>query len=745
MTKHTSVLGFPRIGEHRELKKALEKCWTGKIPPEELHKTATNLRKKHWLLQQEKHVEYISSNDFSYYDNMLDTAVMLNAIPARFLKIEDQLQRYFAMARGSKDLAALEMTKWFNTNYHYIVPELNDEIHFTLNSEKIIGEYREAAEFGIKTKINLIGPVTFCGLSKSPENENHVFKYFDPVLEVYKKLFAEIAALDDEMTVQLEEPLFVRDVSSDQLQLLTQAVTELCHVSHKIKLIVSTYFEHSSEAVEILAETPVWGIGLDFVYGQKNLDAVRKLHSKRVFAGVIDGRNVWKTGIDHTLSVLNEIAEFVPKENIIVSTSCSLLHLPHTVQNEPESDIKQLFSFACEKLDELVLIGKLFHSLELSEEETAYVENSRQAGISSVPSDVTAHQIEPKNREQSFAERIERQKELLKLPELPTTTIGSFPQTPALRKLRRNFKKGVISASDYETEIKTYIDECILRQEEIGLDVLVHGEPERNDMVEYFGEMLDGFHFTSNGWVQSYGSRCVKPPIIHGNVSRPQPMTVRWITYAQSKTSKPVKGMLTGPVTIMNWSFVRKDIPRSVIAMQIADALRKEISDLQNADITIIQVDEAAFKEGYPLRKDNIRAYEEWAVKSFKHMVSSAYPETQIHTHMCYSQFHDIMKTIEAMDADVITIETARSGNKLLQIFKTTGYKNEIGPGVYDIHSPRIPSVDEFTSQIQLRLQVVNNKRMWVNPDCGLKTRQWQEVIPALTNMVIAAKTVRQE
>ncbi|MCL0051829.1 5-methyltetrahydropteroyltriglutamate--homocysteine S-methyltransferase [Thermodesulfovibrionales bacterium] len=742
LTKNSYIIGFPRIGEHRELKKALEQYWSGKISAEELHKAAAELRKRHWLLQKEKGVEYISSNDFSYYDGMLDTAAMLNAIPARFMKIEDDLQRYFAMARGTKDLTALEMTKWFNTNYHYIVPELNDEINFRLNAEKIIGEYCEAAKLGIKTKINLIGPITFCGLSKTSDNKGGTFKYFDTILSVYKELFAKIATLDDKITIQLEEPLFAKAVPPEYLQLLKRSVTELCEVSNKIELIVMTYFEHSCEATEILTETPVWGIGLDFIYGQKNLGAIKGIKSKRIIAGVVDGKNIWKTDFNKALSVLHEIDKFMPREKILVSTSCSLLHLPFSVINEPESKIKQLLSFASEKIDEVVLLSKLFNSAELSGDERGYMHKSEQiTAARSTKEDLP--EIKPEVRKKPFAERINLQKERQELPLMPTTTIGSFPQTAKLRKLRRDFRQGIISASDYEAEIKSYIDDCIAIQEEIGLDVLVHGEPERNDMVEYFGEMLNGFHFTSNGWVQSYGSRCVKPPIIYSDISRQEPMTVKWITYAQSKTSKPVKGMLTGPVTIINWSFVRTDIPHSIIAMQIADALKEEISDLQESGIKIIQVDEAAFKEGYPLRKENVGEYEEWAVKSFRHTVSIAHPETQIHTHMCYSQFNDIIKTIEAMDADVITVETARSGNKLLRIFHDTAYKNEIGPGVYDIHSPRIPSVDEFKSQILLRLQVVDRSRMWVNPDCGLKTRKWDEVKPALINMIKATKAIR--
>ena len=745
MTKNSYVTGFPRIGEHRELKKVLEQFWAKKISAKQLHKIASAQRKKHWLIQKEKGIGYISSNDFSYYDNMLDTAIMLNAVPVRFAKINDDLERYFAMARGTQEIPAMEMTKWFNTNYHYIVPELSDEIKFKLNSEKIISEYREAKRLGIKTKINIVGPVTFCALSKTIGNDKDVFKYLSPVLSVYKELFAEIAKLDDKITVQLDEPLFVRNPSEKSLNLLRKAVSELCDISKNINIVVATYFEQATEAVKMLANTPIWGIALDFVYGPKNFEALDNLNGKKLIAGVIDGRNIWKTDIESTIKLLKSIAEKTGSENIIVSSSCSLLHLPYSTNNEPESKVKELLSFACEKLEEITTTAKLFHANELSDREKECFKKCNKANKIIFEKKKSKVNIEPEIRKKKFTERIKNQKKNLNLPPLPTTTIGSFPQTQELRKLRRDYKKGVITTEKYEAEIKKYIDDCIATQEKIGLDVLVHGEPERNDMVEYFGEKLCGFHFTANGWVQSYGSRCVKPPVIYDNISRPNPMTVKWIAYAQTKTVKPVKGILTGPVTIINWSFVRKDIPRSELAMQIAEALKKEIMDLQTAGIKIIQIDEAAFKEGYPLRKEDVSDYEKWAVTSFKHTVSSAKPETQIHTHMCYSQFNDIIKTIEAMDADVISVETARSGNKLLKAFQITEYKNEIGPGVYDIHSPRVPSVDEFISQIKLRLEVLDIQRMWINPDCGLKTRNWEEVIPALSNMITATKTIRNQ
>jgi 5-methyltetrahydropteroyltriglutamate--homocysteine methyltransferase len=575
--------------------------------------------------------------------------------------------------------------------------------------------------------------------------------YFGDILSVYRQLLMNIADPDDPVVVQIEEPILVKNPSAEQLALVKSTYNELSSVSDNLRILVTTYFEHSCEAVRELTDTGVWGIGLDFIQGKKNLNCLDDMKDKVLAAGVVDGRNIWKTDFDKTLELLNEIAEKVPGERIIVSTSCSLLHVPYSLEKEPESGIRQWLSFGVEKAGETALLGKLFHGEELSREEKEMTAENRRALAGRSDSDLINNpavsdrmkSIGRTVRNGEFCERIRLQRDILGLPSLPTTTIGSFPQTPEIRKVRRDYKKGLISTGEYESAVREYIDICVSFQEEIGLDVLVHGEPERNDMVEYFGEQLDGFHFTINGWVQSYGSRCVKPPVIYGDVSRPEPMTVKWISYAQSRTDKPMKGMLTGPVTIINWSFVRDDIPRAVIARQIALALSDEIRDLQEAGIKIIQVDEAAFKEGYPLREENVSAYEQWALESFGLSVSTAVKETQIHTHMCYSEFNDIIRTIEAMDADVITIETARSGNRLLRVFHETGYRNEIGPGVYDIHSPRIPSVDEFRDQISKRLEVVDLSRMWVNPDCGLKTRKWEEVKPALRNMVQAVREIR--
>ncbi len=752
MKIRTSITGFPRIGEKRELKKALENYWAGKTDKKELLKVASDLRRKHWSVQKDKGIDLISCNDFSLYDNMLDTAVMLAAVPARFKNIADPTERYFAMARGNSSCSAMEMTKWFNTNYHYIVPELSPDDTYSLDCQKITSEYNEALSLGIKPKINIIGPVTFLGLSTYNSDKDILF-YFEKIMPVYKELFTKLAELDDEVIVQLEEPIFVRGGGEKELSMLRKECEELASVSGKIRIIAATYFEHSNEATEVLCDSPVWGIGLDFTAGIKNLENIKSLNGKKLFAGVVDGRNIWRNDFEETSRLLEKITEKVPEEDIVVTTGCSLLHVPYSVSLETGlENYTSWLSFAIEKLDEVRIISRIFSKEKLTDKEDLFIRANRRYVAERKESD-KVHSEDVKNRisslkklerEGSFRERNPLQRKKLLYPLLATTTIGSYPQTKELRKLRSDFKNKHISTEEYEKGIKDYINNCIEVQEKIGLDILVHGEPERNDMVEYFGEMLEGFLFTQNGWVQSYGSRCVKPPVIFGDIQRPFPMTVKWITYAQSRTEKTVKGMLTGPVTILHWSFVRDDIPGSEVSRQIALALSDEIRDLQNAGIKIIQVDEAAFKEGYPLRKENHALYEKWAVDNFKLAVSTAEKETQIHTHMCYSQFNDIIKTIERMDADVITIETARSGNKLLKVFRDTGYQQEIGPGVYDIHSPRVPSVSEIAEQIKSILEVIPKEQLWINPDCGLKTRKWEEVIPSLQNMTEAVKQARE-
>ena len=749
------VIGFPRIGEKRELKKVLEKYWAKQSDFGDVKYVASQLKKRHWNYQKEAKIEFISSNDFSYYDNMLDTSILLGAIPKRFENLKNE-ELYFAMARGNETCVAMEMTKWFNTNYHYIVPEISKNTIFKLNSKKVIEEYKEARELGIKTKINLIGAITYLGLSKSVDNSD-IFLHINNVVEVYKELLLEISKLDDEVVVQFDEPLFVKDLDSKVLSLIKPVYDALAKSVSNIKIVVTTYFEHSNEATKVLVNTPIWAIGLDFIHGNKNLEILEfiKNSNKVLIAGVIDGRNIWKSNFQSKIQLLNKVSKIINKENIIVSTSCSLLHVPFTLKYEDNLDkeIKSWLAFANEKLQELSLVSKQFFDFKLNLDEISVIrknaEENNQRKISSKIHNIKI-QDEIKNlktfeRADKFQDRIKVQKEFFNYDFLTTTTIGSFPQTPEIRENRKNFKANLISKDIYEQEIKKYIDDCVAFQDEIGLDVLVHGEPERNDMVEYFGEMLDGFAFTQNAWVQSYGSRCVKPPLIYGDVNRENPMTVEWIRYAQSKTKKVMKGMLTGPVTILNWSFVRDDISRSEVTKQIAFAISKEVNDLQNAGIKMIQVDEAAFKEGYPLRIENMKIYAQWAVENFKLSVSSAVIDTQIHTHMCYSEFNDIIKTIEAMDADVISIETARSGNRLLRIFKDVAYKQEIGPGIYDIHSPRVPSVKEMVLQIKSLLEVLPKEQLWINPDCGLKTRKWPEVKESLINMVKAVNIIKKE
>ncbi|WP_368029026.1 5-methyltetrahydropteroyltriglutamate--homocysteine S-methyltransferase [Arcobacter sp. s6] len=749
------VIGFPRIGEKRELKKVLEKYWSKQSDFNEVKYVARQLKRRHWNYQKQANISFISSNDFSLYDNVLDTTILLGAIPKRFEHLKDE-ELYFTMARGNDSCPAMEMTKWFNTNYHYIVPEISKNTTFKLNSKKIIEEYNEAKELGLKTKINLIGPITYLGLSKSIDNSD-VFFQINNVVKIYKELLEEISKLDDEIIVQFDEPLFVKDIDTKVLSLIKPVYDELSNSISNIKVVVATYFEHSNEATKILVNTSIWALALDFIYGEKNLEVLEEINNsnKTLIAGVIDGRNIWKSDFKKKIDLLEKISSHINKDKLIVSTSCSLLHVPFSLKYEDNlaKEIKSWLAFACEKLNELSLVSKDFFDVDLNLEEISTIKRNLEDNIQRKTSS-KIHNLEIQNeiknlklfeRVDKFKERIKIQREFFNYDYLTTTTIGSFPQTPEIRENRKKFKENCISKEEYEKEIKKYIDDCISFQEEIGLDVLVHGEPERNDMVEYFGEMLDGFAFTQNAWVQSYGSRCVKPPLIYGDVNRANPMTVSWITYAQSKTSKVVKGMLTGPVTILNWSFVRDDIKRSEVAKQIALAIAKEVDDLQKAGIKMIQVDEAAFKEGYPLRVENIKTYEKWAVYNFKLSVSLAAIDTQIHTHMCYSEFNDIIKTIEEMDADVISIETARSGNRLLKIFKEVAYKQEVGPGIYDIHSPRIPSVDEMVKQIKALLEVLPKEQLWINPDCGLKTRKWPEVKQSLKNMVEAVNIIKNK
>ncbi len=743
------VMGYPRIGEKRELKFALEKYWRGETSLNELEEVAKELRARHWNYQKEAGIEYISSNDFSSYDQMIDMIVMLGAEPQEYKDLEG-IDRYFAMARGDQNHKALPMTKWFNTNYHYFVPQLRKDMEFALNLQKPLNEFKEAKALGIETKVNLIGPVTFLSLSRTIDGSDPL-DLLPRVLPIYKEAIEGLKEAGVKM-VQFDEPTLVKDPTQKQLEAIKQAYEVI--PTKGIESYIVTYFEHANEAVEQLIDTPISGIGLDFVYGPKNIQSVEKIakSGKKLIAGIVDGRNIWVSDIDKKVQFLQELP--IKKDQVIVSTSCSLLHVPYTLAHEKKLDgnIKSWLAFANEKLAELRLIDKLYRGkeigadqelLEANKEANETRKSSMQIHNKAVQERLANLKPEEKERQMRGEERLPIQREILGYPMLPTTTIGSFPQTAEVRKLRREYKEGKISQEEYKAKIKEMIRYCVNVQEDIGLDVLVHGEFERNDMVEYFGQMLSGVAFSENGWVQSYGSRCVKPPIIYGDVSRPAPMTVEWITYAQSLTDKPMKGMLTGPVTMLNWSFVRDDLDRELVYKQMALAIADEVRDLQDAGIKVIQVDEAAFKEGYPLRNENRSEYERVAVESFKISTAPARPKTQIHTHMCYSDFNDIMPTIDAMDADVISIETARNGNRLLEAFRNYHYKKEVGAGVYDIHSPRIPSKEELIAQIEDRLKVFPARLLWINPDCGLKTRRWEEVIPALTNMVEATKDVR--
>ncbi|WP_457563274.1 5-methyltetrahydropteroyltriglutamate--homocysteine S-methyltransferase [Caminibacter pacificus] len=748
----TYVIGFPRIGEQRELKKALEAYWSGKISQDELKQTASDLRKRHWTYQKNAGIDMISVNDFSFYDNMLDMTVMLNAVPEKYKDIDNCMDRYFAMARGDANHKAMEMTKWFNTNYHYIVPELDIDMDFKANIDKIVLEYNEAKELGIEPKVNLIGPITYVKLSKIVNGDEKAI--IEKLVPVYKEIIAKLKELNPNVTIQMDEPYFVTNPTKEDLELLEKVYNELASDAN---IYVATYFEHSNEANEVLAKTPIKGMFLDFVHGSENSIKALVDAGKEVGIGIVNGRNVWVNDIEKSAAFVKGLTEAVESDKVHVGSSCSLLHVPYTLKYETkmDEDIKSWISYALEKLDEIRVINKLVKNEELSEYDKEVLEGNKIAiatrkTSSKIHDPIVQDRVsnlteKDKHRSMPFEERIKLQHENLKYPILPTTTIGSFPQTPELRKLRRDFKNGLISEEDYKAQIKEMIKDLVKFQEEIGLDVLVHGEFERNDMVEYFGEQLNGVAFSQNGWVQSYGSRCVKPPLIYGDVSRPKDMTVEWITYAQSLTEKPMKGMLTGPVTMLNWSFVRDDQPKRTTAYQMAIAIRDEVEALEAAGIKVIQVDEAALREGYPLRNEKRGEYEDWAITSFRITTSSVKPETQIHTHMCYSEFSDIMDAIEDMDADVISIENARSDNSLLKIFKERGYKGEIGPGVYDIHSPRIPSKEEIVEQIEAILEVLPAEKVWINPDCGLKTRKWEEVKPSLKNMVDATIEVRKK
>jgi len=755
-----TIPGYPRIGKHRELKKALEAYWSGKIGEADLLKTAEEIYTAGWTTQRTAGIDLVPINDFSFYDQMLDTAGLLGLIPARYQADEDAvgMDTYFAMARGrsgDRDVPAMEMTKWFDTNYHYIVPEVDADSTFRLNGSKPFVMLEAANAAGIEGKTVLIGPVTFLSLAKAHDETFDLLSLLDRVLPVYAEIVRKLAE-GGAAWIQFDEPILATDLGDGVLDALTRAYAAIAAVRGEAKIIVQTYFDHVGEAYDTLINLPVQGIGLDFVRGPQNIGFIAERGfpaDKVIAAGVIDGRNIWAADLNAAFATLTTLATHVDPKRIHVSTSCSLQHVPYDVDLETDLDpeVKGWLAFAEQKLHEVAVLarglngGKDAIAAELAvgaigRERAANSPRRRnpavQERLATLPDDAAS-------RAAPYAERALLQQGRLNLPLLPTTTIGSFPQTGEVRTARRKFERGDLSQAEYESFIEGQIRDIIAHQESLGIDVLVHGESERNDMVQYFGEQLEGITFTRHGWVQSYGSRYVRPPVIYGDVSRPEPMTVRWATYAQSLSDKPVKGMLTGPVTILNWSFVRDDQPRALTCRQIALAIRDEVADLDAAGIAMIQIDEAALREGLPLRRDDWAEYLGWAVECFRIAAGGARPETQIHTHMCYSEFGDIFEAISDLDADVISIENARSGLELLHAFREQGYDKGVGPGVYDIHSPRVPPTEEIAANLRATLTVLDAERVWVNPDCGLKTRQPEESTAALRNMVAAAKEVR--
>ncbi|XP_010558700.1 PREDICTED: 5-methyltetrahydropteroyltriglutamate--homocysteine methyltransferase 1-like [Tarenaya hassleriana] len=756
------IVGYPRMGPKRELKFALESFWDGKSSAEDLKKVAADLRSSIWKQMSDAGIKFIPSNTFAYYDQVLDTTAMLGAVPPRYGWNGGEIgfDVYFSMARGNASVPAMEMTKWFDTNYHYIVPELGPEVTFSYSSHKAVDEYKEAKALGVETVPVLIGPVSYLLLSKRAKGVEKTFNLLSllgKILPIYKEVIGELKGAGATW-IQFDEPLLVMDLESDKLQAFTDAYAELESSFSGLNVLVETYFaDIPAEAFKTLTSLKgVTAFGFDLVRGTKTLDLIKAgfPEGKYLFAGVVDGRNIWANDLVASLSTLSELEGIVGKDRLVVSTSCSLLHTAVDLVNEPKLDaeIKSWLAFAAQKVVEVNALAKAlagqkdeaFFSVNASA--LASRRSSPRVTNEAVQKAAAALKGSDHRRATNVSARLDAQQKKLNLPILPTTTIGSFPQTLELRRVRREYKAKKISEEEYVKAIKEEIKKVVDLQEELDIDVLVHGEPERNDMVEYFGEQLSGFAFTANGWVQSYGSRCVKPPIIYGDVSRPKPMTVFWSTTAQSMTSRPMKGMLTGPVTILNWSFVRNDQPRHETCYQIALAIKDEVEDLEKGGIGVIQIDEAALREGLPLRKSEHAFYLDWAVHSFRITNVGVQDSTQIHTHMCYSNFNDIIHSIIDMDADVITIENSRSDEKLLSVFREgVKYGAGIGPGVYDIHSPRIPSTEEIADRINKMLAVLEQNILWVNPDCGLKTRKYTEVKPALKNMVDAAKLIRSQ
>lgn len=760
MSTKLSVVSFPRIGAHRELKNLVEGYWLGRVSKEALMTGSRQLRETHWSVQQEAGIDYLSCNDFSLYDNMLDMACLLNVIPSRYrFLVEDELECYFAMARGDQnrkgDVTALDMKKWFNTNYHYIVPEIEFDLDPQINGIKPFAEYREAQACDINTKPVIIGPYTFLKLSK---NKSHLSlaQLLERFIPVYQEIISRFAAMGLP-TLQLDEPAIVLAMNPEEQTAFQNVYQKLLTVRGATRILLQTYFGDIRDIYTRVMSLDFDAVGLDLVEGSKNLELIEKYGfptDKQLFAGLVNGKNIWINNYARTMDKIKHLLKYVNREQVVLNTSCSLLHAPYSAEYETKlgQAYRPYLSFAREKLSELRDLGELL-------EDSDYQHNERFIANQAIVNELSKHPAKQRQevrarikelnetdfvRSPAYEERIGVQNERLGLPLLPTTTIGSFPQTSEVRQLRQQYKKGVISEQEYSRQIKENIGQVIQLQEKLGLDVLVHGEYERNDMVEYFGENLEGFIFTENGWVQSYGSRAVKPPIIFGDVKRNHPITVEWITYAQSLTDKPVKGMLTGPITILNWSFPREDLEQAEIARQLALAIKDEVLDLERAGLKIIQIDEAALREKLPLREEEWHsAYLDWAIKAFRLVHASVRPETQIHTHMCYSEFADIIQAIIDMDADVYSFEAARSDLSLIEVLREQGFSRGVGPGVYDIHSSRIPSCDEIRGNLERICSKLSSNRLWVNPDCGLKTRGMKETVPSLANLVKAAEALR--
>lgn len=758
----SSNLGFPRMGIHRELKKALEAHWAGKLDATGLSSVGEVLRTNHWVLQKRIGIHHIPSNDFSFYDHVLDTATMVGAVPDRYEWKGPRVDpdTYFAMARGvgrkagQKDVPAMEMTKWFDTNYHYIVPEFVKGQQFSLGSLKPVVEFLEAKSLGIQTRPVLLGPISFLLLGKTKESGFDPLLLLDRLLAVYEDILRRLAEVGADW-IQIDEPMLALDAGEETKRAFTASYEKLSHVSSGLRILLATYFAGLGENTATAVNLPVAALHVDLVRAPEQLEHVLKnIPSTLMLSlGVVDGRNIWKTDLERALRLVDRTASAVGADRILLAPSCSLVHSPADLDEEKhlDAELRNWLAFAKQKLEEVVALESALSKGRDTVRE--FLEANGRAMRSKTESP-RIHDPEVKRRsvsitaeltrrKSSYPDRRRKQQSRLHLPLFPTTTIGSFPQTKEIREARAEHKAGKRDDASYESFLRSQTESAVRFQEEIGLNVLVHGEFERNDMVEYFGEQLAGFAVTENGWVQSYGSRCVKPPLIYGDVSRKQLMTVAWSTFAQSLTSKPMKGMLTGPVTILQWSFVRDDQPRSETCRQIAFAIRDEVADLEAAGIGVIQIDEPALREGLPLLRSEWRDYLVWAVNCFRLASSGVRDETQIHTHMCYAEFQDIIEAVGEMDADVISIETSRSQMELLDTFAHYRYRNDIGPGVYDIHSPRVPSVEEMIGLLKKASKVLSPAQLWVNPDCGLKTRRWEEVRPALTAMVAAARAMR--